>query len=183
MPAGADPAPILIWNIAFAPMYGVFLEYMLTKITGANPGDFWWTTLVLNLILIMIDAHLLNKAGYGDVSRFAFLVPVYLFRRAVTLRQSPHYAWAWLAVFALCVVAPALDINGPDPNTTAAVEAGIKSACSDDPLPCTDVQVTKVEDYKFTGIITLSNGIRYPIVIKVNEDGSMVWQAAKKPNS
>ncbi len=62
-------------------------------------------TLALNIILSIADEKKLRKAGY-DTSKMgsAWLIPVYLFRRAELLNQKNAYFWVWLIMFILSLL-------------------------------------------------------------------------------
>lgn len=98
----------LIWFLAFAPLIGSFLEGFfwgfLSTYTQSNLSidRFWWVTIALNIILCAIDEKRLEQKGV-DVDKLgsAWLVPVYLYKRATLLQQSPAYFWVWIACFIL----------------------------------------------------------------------------------
>jgi GYF domain 2 len=115
MPAGetalrqtpTEPPPVpgsavnngLVWTVAFVPLAGSILGLML--------GLVGWPLAILflavNITLCFIDSGVLGKAGY-DTSAFggwAFLIPVYLYRRAKALDQSLAYFATWMVCFFL----------------------------------------------------------------------------------
>ena len=100
----------LIWTLAFAPLIGDLLESMFAYAVNnsdaaaeaaVNDSKYWFITLGLNIALAYYDEVRLNRAGY-DTSKFkgaAWLVPVYLYRRAKALNQSLAYFIVWLVCF------------------------------------------------------------------------------------
>lgn len=55
----------------------------------------------------MLDERRLRRAGV-DTSRFGkivFIVPVYLWKRAIALNQTPAYFWTWIALFSATLLA------------------------------------------------------------------------------
>lgn len=64
-------------------------------------------TLALNVGLSYFDEGRLNRAGYdtGKFKAMAWLVPVYLYKRAKALNQSLGYFIVWMACFVLTMLA------------------------------------------------------------------------------
>lgn len=91
-----------VWVLAFAPLLGLLLEAIVSDATDISVSRLWWLTVGLNLGLSVWDEHNL-KAGGIDTSDMggAWIVPVYLYKRAQRLGQSPAYFWVWCAMFAL----------------------------------------------------------------------------------
>lgn len=104
---------LVVWFIAAAPFIGSFLQGVLAYFLNYHnewlaqnalaSGRYWWVTVVLNVGLCILDERRLKAAGI-DTSAFGklvFIVPVYLWKRARSLKQSPTYFWTWVGVFAL----------------------------------------------------------------------------------
>ncbi|VVD61988.1 hypothetical protein PEP31012_00149 [Pandoraea eparura] len=105
----------IVWILAFAPIIGAFLEatfaaaiapdYLAsTAATAAlRSNQYWYITLLVNIGLSLLDDRQLKRAGVDTSSfgKFAFIVPVYLWRRAASLRQPKAYFWVWIATFVL----------------------------------------------------------------------------------
>ncbi|VVE15957.1 DUF4339 domain-containing protein [Pandoraea soli] len=105
----------IVWILAFAPIIGVLLEatfaaaiapdYLAsTAATAAlRSNQYWYITLLLNIGLSLLDDRQLKRAGVNTSAfgKFAFIVPVYLWKRATSLRQPKAYFWVWLAAFVL----------------------------------------------------------------------------------
>ena len=103
---------LVVWFIAAAPFIGSFLQVVLAYVVAGNEwmaqralasGRYWWVTVLLNVGLCIVDERRLKGAGV-DTSTFGklvFIVPVYLWKRARSLKQGPAYFWTWIAVFVL----------------------------------------------------------------------------------
>lgn len=96
----------LIWVLAFAPLIGVFFEGFFSAMTGIPRQSFWFITLLLNIILGYADEKKLKAAGH-DTSKMgaAWLVPVYLFKRAKILKHNYAYFIVWCVLFGLMLFA------------------------------------------------------------------------------
>ena len=93
----------LVWAVAFVPIWGTLLAYVIANATGIGVGFLWFITLALNITFCVIDDSILKNAGH-DTRKFggwAWLVPVYLFKRAKALKQSLAYFITWLACFSV----------------------------------------------------------------------------------
>lgn len=104
----------VVWVLAVAPVLGLLLESILAgalapsesvaeeaMLVAIASGTYWYVSLALNLGLSYLDDWRLRRAGV-DTSAFgkiAFLVPVYLWKRAKALGQRPLYFWTWIAGF------------------------------------------------------------------------------------
>ena len=95
----------LVWALAFAPLAGLFLQGMVAGATNSHIDDFWFITIILNVALSEMDAKKLKKAGH-NVSNMgmAWLIPVYLFKRAKNLKQNPAYFYTWCTTFVLSCI-------------------------------------------------------------------------------
>lgn len=91
-----------VWILAFAPILGIVLQILLVLSIGGSFYSYWFVTIILNIVLCIADEKKLMKAGQ-DTSRMgsAFLVPVFLFKRAKVLKQNPSYFYIWLICFGL----------------------------------------------------------------------------------
>ena len=103
-----------MWILAFAPIIGSILEYILAYLVHGNEyraqialskGYYFWVTLILNIVLSVLDEKNLQKS-HIDTAPFgsAFLVPVYLFKRAKVLNQNMAYFIVWIACFAVALI-------------------------------------------------------------------------------
>lgn len=91
----------LIWTLAFAPILGAILEQVLKNTLG-NAWIFQFATLALNITLAVIDEKKLQQQGI-DTSSFggAWLIPVYLYKRAKRLNHNLAYFIVWIVCFAI----------------------------------------------------------------------------------
>ena len=104
-----------VWTLAFAPVISLFIEsiiafsvydteFMATQSIAA--GEYFWVAIIINIALSFRDEKKLREAGH-DTSNFkgmAFFVPVYLFKRAKALQQSPSYFWTWIGLFVITAI-------------------------------------------------------------------------------
>jgi hypothetical protein len=105
----------LVWILAFAPLLGLFLEYFVSGIMHGNTdaadvavseGKYWFVTLALNIGLSYFDERRLQQAGHNTdkFKGWVWLVPVYLYQRAVALKQNLAYFIVWIVCFALVLI-------------------------------------------------------------------------------
>jgi hypothetical protein len=100
----------IVWVLAFAPIIGTFLQgFIVGLLFGDNWfyyfNKFWWITLALNLILCYWDEKKLEKQGVDTESMgSSFLVPIYLYKRASVLSQSPIYLWVWISTYLITFI-------------------------------------------------------------------------------
>src|SRR5471030_2100971 len=111
---------VVVWLLAFAPLFDTAMQAMLgsalapsDELAGlvgeiaVRTGQYRRVTLALNIGLSHLDERRLTRAGV-DTSGFGTLVvilPVYLWKRAKSLRQTPTYFWTWLAPFGVTLMA------------------------------------------------------------------------------
>lgn len=98
----------VVWFIAFMPIIGSIIEGVVGAALHEPVGNFWWITVVCNIILCSIDLSLINEIypGMSIIKAWVWLVPVYLYRRAKILKQNLSYFTVWLVAFALLLVIP-----------------------------------------------------------------------------
>lgn len=91
----------LIWIVAFVPIIGTLLQYFISGATQIDAKNLWFITLALNIILCVIDDRILRNAGHNtkQFGGWAWLVPVYLYKRSKALSQSLAYFITWIACF------------------------------------------------------------------------------------
>lgn len=106
----------VVWVLAFAPLIGYLLEYVVAYLVNSNEwraeaamqgGSYWYITLLLNIGLSFLDEKRLEKAGC-DTSKFkgmVWLVPVYLYQRAQALHHNLAYFITWVVCFVLILFA------------------------------------------------------------------------------
>ena len=96
----------MVWWLAFMPILGSIIEYLISDATGIASKSLWFITLGLNVWLCTLDDRNLQKAGYNtDALGSSWIIPVYLFKRAKFLKQSYAYAIAWCVTFAILLLA------------------------------------------------------------------------------
>ncbi|MDP3253096.1 MAG: DUF4339 domain-containing protein [Hydrogenophaga sp.] len=109
----------VVWVLAVAPLIGLMSEAFIAGATASHDGavdaavasalqngTYWYVSLALNIGLSLWDARRLRNAGV-DTSGFgniAFIVPVYLWKRAKALGQGPAYFWGWIGSFVLAML-------------------------------------------------------------------------------
>lgn len=92
----------LVWWLAFAPLIGALIAGFLSAMTNKDIVYFLWATLVLNVVLSELDAKALKEAGHDTAKMgLAWLVPVYLYKRAIVLQQNNAYFIVWIVCFVL----------------------------------------------------------------------------------
>ena len=122
--AGSKLGLAVVFFMAIAPFLGLFIRAFLI---GANApdyltdsdfmdwmsasmrnGDFWYATLILNLLFLAIDFAQLKKHGVNAKTAFGhffFLVPVYLYKRAKYFGINQVALIAWVVAFVVAQVA------------------------------------------------------------------------------
>lgn len=101
---GAFVGTGLVWVLAFCPIIGGICTLLLSPLVNTAGGLFWITPL-LTLLLAYADDRRLNRAGY-DTKRLgaAWLIPVYLWKRAGMLHQSRAYFWVWCGTMVIALL-------------------------------------------------------------------------------
>lgn len=97
----------IVWVLAFAPIIGVNIEAFFAAFLHARPSALFLITIGLNVILSLLDERKLNASGHNTRALGlgqAWLVPVYLYKRAKALNQSLAYFIVWLITFALTLI-------------------------------------------------------------------------------
>lgn len=111
LPASKIPSTV-VWFLAVAPALGFLLECFIAGATGmtedagldaVTAGEFWYITLILNVALSYFDDWKLKQSGINTDSfgKMAWLVPVYLWKRANYLKIRPVHFWVWIVSFSL----------------------------------------------------------------------------------
>lgn len=104
----------LVWILAFAPIIGLFIGYIVacrefsgfseqTILNEVRNGRYWYIVLALNLGLAYFDEMRLRQAGHNTdkFKGMTWLVPVYLYQRAKALKQNNAYFITWIVCFIL----------------------------------------------------------------------------------
>lgn len=82
------------WGMAFIPLIGTLIGLLL---------DFGYVCFIFNVIVGYMDEKSLERQGV-DTSAFGsltWLVPYYLYKRSVILKDGPGYFIMWCILFAL----------------------------------------------------------------------------------
>ncbi|MFU0833964.1 MAG: hypothetical protein ACFWUC_13640 [Oscillospiraceae bacterium] len=96
----------IVWWLAFMPILGSIIEYIVAVSIGVGSESLWFITLGLNIWLCSLDEKKLKAAGYNTQKiGSAWLIPAYLFKRAKMLGQSNGYAIVWCITFAILLFA------------------------------------------------------------------------------
>lgn len=104
----------VIWFLAFAPIIGYLLEWIIAGMVYGNEwqaeqavssGNFFYVTLILNIGLSLLDEKKLKSAGHNTTKYrgWVWLVPVYLFQRAKNLNHNMSYFSVWIISFLLVI--------------------------------------------------------------------------------
>lgn len=106
----------LVWILAFAPLIGYFLEWVVAgAVHGGNNfaaqvamanNKYWYITLGLNVALAFFDEKRLKSAGHNTekFKGWVWLVPVYLYQRAKATKQNIAYFIVWIVCFVLVLI-------------------------------------------------------------------------------
>ena len=105
----------VVWVLAFAPLIGLFLEYMIATVVYGNQyvaqaavqnNKLWLVTVALNIGLSYFDERRLKRAGHNTdkFKGWVWIVPVYLYQRYRNLRQGPAYFIVWLVCFGVTLL-------------------------------------------------------------------------------
>lgn len=113
LPASSIPNGV-VWVLAVAPLIGLFLECVVAGVMAGDAADvdraialaiasgtYWYISLGINVGLSLLDERRLRAAGVDTAGfgKVAFLVPVYLWKRAKALKQGAGYFWVWIGAF------------------------------------------------------------------------------------
>lgn len=89
-PTQAPVSNTLVWILAFVPAIGALFAFGTLVV------------LAVNIILCVADDRQLSKAGYNTATLgSAWLIPVYLYKRADMLHQGKGYFIVWCVTFGL----------------------------------------------------------------------------------
>lgn len=102
---------VFAWIIAFIPVWGTILTYIVAEATESHAQDLWFIFIILNVLFCSIDSRVLKNAGH-NTEKFGtwavWLVPCYLYRRAKALNQSLSYFIVWMMLFGASFFLPAV---------------------------------------------------------------------------
>lgn len=95
-----------VWILAFAPIIGYLGQVEFASLYRIEASRLWYLTAILNSVLCVVDFSSLTHTGH-DISKFwgwFWFVPIYLYQRAVTLRQSKSYLVVWIISFVISLL-------------------------------------------------------------------------------
>lgn len=94
----------IVWILAFAPIIGGVLEAFLSGLFHTKSALLAFVTIALNIGLSILDEKKLNAAGHNTEALglgSAWLVPVYLYKRAKALKHNMAYFIVWIVTILL----------------------------------------------------------------------------------
>ncbi|MCJ0765364.1 DUF4339 domain-containing protein [Variovorax terrae] len=106
----------VVWVLAFAPLIGAVLEYVVAGIvhrgnqyaaqSAMDSNKYWFVTVGLNIALAYFDEKRLVAAGHNTdkFKGWTWLVPVYLYQRSKATKQNLAYFIVWIACFVLMLL-------------------------------------------------------------------------------
>ncbi len=175
---------------------------IVAETTSWSIDALWFIPLGLNIIFCAIDNGVLKNAGY-NTERFgiwAWLVPVYLYKRAKALKQSLSYFIAWMAFFVVSLFLPmATTLSGasgaPEKRLSASydtfelsrqVEKSIRDTWAKDPA-LASAYIMKLSllhrgGNQYDGLLEASvRGRDVKLAVDVTYDGSgFIWAINKR---
>lgn len=191
-----------IWVVAFVPVWGYIVQLIVAEMTSWNIDTLWFIPLGLNIIFCSIDNGILKNAGHNTETFgiWAWLIPVYLYKRAKALTQSLSYFIAWMAFFVVSLFLPMAtslsDARGaPDKSLSAShdtfelrrqVETSIRATWDKDP-ELASAYILKFAllhrgGNQYDGLLEASVGGRnVKLAVDVTYDGSsFIWAINKR---
>ncbi len=173
---GDDINNTLVWILAFMPILGTVLEYIIVGALGIYTTSIWVITVAFNIMLCMSDEMMLRKAGYSNVNRIVwtvFIIPIYLFSRAKLLKQHNTYAIVWCITFLVLIFSPQVisQITGVgNPAAISVVQDGTLYAYPDETI---EEMVSGFVDNPEWSVIVADDGNTY-----VNVEGVILYDNA-----
>jgi len=98
----------LSFILAVSPLIGIFIQGILSQLTGVEFNRYLAITLLLNWGLAFQNMARL-QASVGDVTRSMgspLLIPIFLFKEAKIFDRPPVMALVWLACCFLAITTP-----------------------------------------------------------------------------
>lgn len=168
---GSDVDNKYIWAIVAVPIVGVIIEL----IAGT---ELVWIYIAANIACCVLDERKLEGAGQKSPTNWmAFLVPLYLWKRAELLNQKKHYFWAWIVAFSFSIL---IGIGGNQamieeaacPVVTDIIQRQLFGSAT-----CKAVNISEeISNGFYLAIATLDNGNNLRITIEEREDGQIYVQ-------
>lgn len=103
----------LVWVLAFAPLIGMALEFMVMFCVGVSGVSMWYITLILNVVICGFDLYLLKRdeLDVSGIEKIFIFIPVYLYKRAKLLDETKAYVVVWCVNFLLVIGAEQIARN------------------------------------------------------------------------
>jgi len=90
---------VLVWIVAVTPILSTIMAIMLFGDERENIDGVF--ALIINIVFCYMDAGNLKKQGFDTSNIMAWLVPVYLYKRAKLLNQNMAYFAVWCVLFSI----------------------------------------------------------------------------------
>lgn len=158
-----------VWAVVAVPIVGTVIEIL------AGTG-LWWLFLAANIVCCILDEKKLKAAGHHAPDNWmAFIVPVYLWKRAELLGHKKHYFWGWIAAFAVSILMSAGNDQAMIEETACmTVTELLAERLSSRAATCMAVTITdEVSSGFYRATATLDNGKDLRITIKDQGQGEI----------
>ncbi len=179
---GDDIDNKFVWLLVATPLLGVFMEFI--------PGlkSVWVFVIlffVLNTVFYILDQRRLKESGHHvPKSKWIKVIPVYLWQRAIFLRQKNWYFWSWIGTFVLSIVLiTELHSDNLEDSACPVVTQIMHESYGNNAASCKVVKIDKkMTDgfYKATAI--LDNGNEVGITIEELKDDQIEVRIVNTPN-
>lgn len=118
---------LTLWLLVVSPLIATFIRLIIKYVqfnSGLDIGmtddqsevwlsqvvldsSYWWVTPAISIGLSYVNLHFL-KQSHGierqSIGRFAFIVPLYLYKRAVLLNTDKRTMWIWIGLYAATIL-------------------------------------------------------------------------------
>ena len=169
---GADVDNKYVWLVVAVPLIGLVIELMAGK-------ELTMVYVALNIALCLFDGRKLKAAGHmapGNI--WAFLVPVYLWKRAGMLKQSKLCFWAWIVTFSLSIFLANLERQSSIEDTACTLVTQIlHEQLGANSATCKAVKIgDEISAGFYKATATLDNGNDLAITIEEKKDNQIFVQ-------
>lgn len=168
---GEDIDNKFMWILVTVPIIGAIIDF-------AVGTTLFLPSIIANIVLCMLDEKKLKAAGQSAPAHWSvFIVPVYIWKRAVLLNHKKYYFGAWLAALFLSIL---IDIGGNQvlieesacPIVTDIIKEQFYGSAR-----CMGVTIDKeVSTGFYKATATLDNGNELLITIEERDDGMIYVQ-------
>ncbi len=170
---GKDVDNKYIWAVVAVPIVGVIVEFFVGT-------ELVWLYLTLNIVCCILDGRKLKASGHkAPEAGWAFLIPVYLWKRATLLHHNKRiYFWGWIAAFVLSIL---IGMKGHEAmleeSSIPLVSQILKDNFGSSAAECKAVDIKKeVSDGFYKATATLDNGKELEITIEEKEGNKIYVQ-------